>query len=132
MRVRCMSRIKWFSARGGGKQFKQLRAFRKCRLRKFIMGKLCLFWLWPTLHNDGPSNFSKRSSRLLCLQHYVAASSGWDCVSRCHVCTDVNQDCVRQLTGCVAPIVPCSCRVGRRQPPTLRNLAFNIHRFEVT
>jgi hypothetical protein len=24
---------------GGGKQFKQLRAFRKCRLRKFLMGK---------------------------------------------------------------------------------------------
>jgi hypothetical protein len=69
----------------------------------------------------------------------MAASSGWDYVSRCHVCTDVNRDSVRPLRGCVAPIVPCSCRVCRRQPPTLRNQAlrtvhflFNIHRFELT
>jgi hypothetical protein len=40
MRVRCISRIKWFSAYcDGGKQFKQLRAFRKYRLHKFPVGK---------------------------------------------------------------------------------------------
>jgi hypothetical protein len=88
--------------------------------------------LIPPLSLNGPP-------RLLCLQHYMAASSGWDYVSRCNVCRELYRDGIRPLAGSVATYDPCSCDY-RRQPPPLRDLALrtvhtfvlNVDRFELT
>ena len=78
--------------------------------------------------------------RLLCLRHYDVPSVGCSFGSGCAICRDVSPEQVRPPTGCLSPDGACSCPICTRQPPSLRDLAFNAHfllllnieRFELT
>ena len=91
-----------------------------------------------------PATFTRSplSNRLilLCLRHYRDASTGWSIYSGCVTCRDEFRDDVGPFTGCRALDETCSCRVCRRQPPSLQDmvsnvvfsLVYNIDRFAVT
>jgi hypothetical protein len=83
---------------------------------------------------------SSVAPRLLCLRYYRVASTGWTFGSGCVSCQEELRPPILPFTSCVAPGEPCQCKICRRQPPTLKDLAShfmftltcNLERFEVT
>ena len=78
--------------------------------------------------------------RLLCLRHYRVASTGLIFGSGCATCSDMSRQNIRPLTGWVSPDDDCTCKICRRQPPTLKDIVsnfvftmcYNIDHFKVT
>jgi len=63
--------------------------------------------------------------KLLCLQHYRAASDGWKDEYNCDNCVIEFPSDMFHLCEC-RMISGCRCYVCRRQPPSLRNILSSI------
>ena len=65
--------------------------------------------------------------RLLCLRQYDIPSAGWFFASGSPICMGLARAQVRCLTGCLAPVEACNSTICTRQPPSLRDLAFQSY-----
>ena len=68
---------------------------------------------------------SLSDTKLLCLQHYRAASDGWRDEFNCDNCVAEFRSDMFHLCDC-RMISDCDCNVCRRQPPSLRNICSSI------
>ena len=68
---------------------------------------------------------SLSDTKLLCLQHYRAASDGWRDEFNCDNCVEEFMSETFYLCDC-RMVSDCVCNVCRRQPPSLRNICSSI------
>jgi len=63
---------------------------------------------------------------MICLIHYRAGSDGWRDGSNCDTCVENYRSCVGSTCVCNRT-EDCSCRVCRRQPPSLFATALDVY-----
>ena len=68
---------------------------------------------------------SLSDTKLLCLQHYRAASDGWRDEFKCENCVTEFMSETFHLCKC-RTVWDCDCKVCRRQPPSFRNICSSI------
>ena len=76
-------------------------------------------------HHSEPARLDISDTKLLCLQHYRAASDGWRDEYCCDNCVAEFQSETFRLCNC-RMVWDCDCKVCRRQPPSLRDMCSSI------
>ena len=95
---------------------------------RFSIKKKFAITILPAANASTPLRLNETflsNSKVLCLQHYRAASDGWKDELNCDECVTQFREDLVYLSDCRLSD-DCDCNVCRRQPPSLRNICSSI------